>query len=384
MKFFQFKSLIVILLVFAFSCKNKTKGIEEVKEQSVDLPLKHAKGFSVKSYKDYKVLEIYSPWPKADKTFKFALVDKEKKDSISLNSDDFEAIIPIPIESIVVTSTTHLPGLELLGEEQKLVGFPGTQYVSSEKIRTRIDDKEVRELGKNEGVNTEVLLELHPEIVIAFGVDGNNSALEVVKKANIPVIYNGDWVEASPLAKAEWIKLFGVLFNKEDQAETVYNAIESEYLKAKTLAENVKIKPSVFSGAMYKDVWYMPNGTSSEAQLLKDANANYVWKNTQGAGSLALNFETVFNKAKAASIWINPSFYTSLDELKHANKHYTKFDAFTQDQVYSMSNTKGATGGVLYYELGQARPDLVLKDLIKICHPELLQDYELFFFQKLH
>ncbi|WP_299781393.1 ABC transporter substrate-binding protein [uncultured Formosa sp.] len=384
MKFLPFKSLFLVFFVLVFSCKDNTKTVKVVQEQGVDLLLKHAKGFSVTSYKNYKVLEIYSPWPKADKTFKFALINKENKDEVSLNSDDFEAVIPIPIERIVVTSTTHLPGLELLGESQKLVGFPGTKYVSSKKIRARIDADEVRELGKNEGVNTEVLLELRPEVVIAFGIDGNNNAMETVKKANIPVIYNGDWIEASPLAKAEWIKLFGVLFNKESKAESVYNTIETEYLEAKKLAENVAEKPSVFSGAMFKDVWYMPNGTSPEAQLLKDANANYLWKNTQGVGSLALNFETVFNKAKAANIWINPSIYSSYDALKSANNHYTKFEAFKQKQIYSMSNTKGDTGGVLYYELGQSRPDLVLKDLIKICHPELLQDYDLFFFKKLN
>ncbi|MFB9052634.1 ABC transporter substrate-binding protein [Formosa undariae] len=384
MKPFQLKFLVILLFVFAFSCKNDAKAVKEIQEQSIDLSLKHAKGFSVKTFKNYKVLEIYSPWPKADKSYKFALVDKDQMDIVDLNADDFESIIPIPIERIVVTSTTHLPGLELLGEDEKLVGFPGTQYVSSEKNRTRIDNKEIRELGKNEGVNTEVLLELRPEVVIAFGVDGNNSSMETVKKANIPVIYNGDWVEETPLAKAEWIKFFGVLFNKEDKAEAVYNSIETEYVMAKTLAKNVENRPSVFSGAMYKDVWYMPNGTSSEAQLLKDANANYLWKNTQGSGSLALNFETVFNKAKMGDIWINPSIYGSLKELEKANVHYTKFDAFKQKHVYSMSNTTGATGGVLYYELGQSRPDLVLKDLIKICHPELLQDHKLFFFKKLN
>ncbi|WP_159024057.1 ABC transporter substrate-binding protein [Formosa sp. L2A11] len=385
MKFFQLRSLFLVFFVLIFSCKdNEVKKIKVVQEQGVKLPLKHAKGFSVTSYKNYKVLEIYSPWPKADKTFKFALVDKENKDKVVLNSDDFEAVIPIPIERIVVTSTTHLPSLELLDEEQKLVGFPGNKYVSSEKIRAQIDAGKVRELGKNESINTEVLLELHPEVVIAFGIDGNNSALETIKKANIPVIYNGDWVEGSPLAKAEWIKLFGVLFNKEVKADSVYNTIETEYLKAKKLAEHVAKKPSVFSGAMYKDIWYMPNGTSPEAQLLVDANANYLWKNTKGVGSLALNFETVFNKAKAANIWINPSIYSSYKDLEKSNTHYTKFNAFKDKQIYTMSNTKGETGGVLYYELGQSRPDLVLKDLIKICHPELLKDYELFFFKTLN
>ncbi|QDO95415.1 ABC transporter substrate-binding protein [Formosa sediminum] len=384
MKIIQLKSLLLVLFICTFSCKQETKTTKEIKEKGVALNLKHAKGFAVKTFKNYKVLEIFSPWPNADQSYTYALVDRTKLEDITLNSDEFDAVIPIPIQRIVVTSTTHLPGLELLEEDQKLVGFPGTQYVSSENIRTRIDNNEVRELGKNEGVNTEVVLELRPDVVIAFGIDGNNSTMETIKNANIPVIYNGDWVEDSPLAKAEWIKFFGVLFNKETQAETVYNSIETEYLKAKTLAEQVEEKPSVFSGAMYKDVWYMPNGTSSEAQLLKDANANYLWKNTKGAGSLALNFETVFNTAKAAKIWINPSIYRSYKELESANAHYTKFDAFKHKNIYSMSNTKGATGGVLYYELGQARPDLVLKDLIKICHPELLQDYDLFFFKKLN
>ncbi|WP_066217603.1 ABC transporter substrate-binding protein [Formosa haliotis] len=380
----QLKSLLLVFLVFVFSCKNEAKQVKEVQDPGVDLPLKHAKGFSVKTYKNYKVLEIYSPWPKAEKTYKFALVDRAFQDKVDLKSSDFEAVIPIPIERIVVTSTTHLPGLELLDEAHKLVGFPGTQYVSSEHIRHRIDNNEIRELGKNEGINTEVLLELRPELVMAFGVDGNNRALEQVKNANIPVMYNGDWVETSPLAKAEWIKLFGVLFKKEAQADQVYNIIETEYVNAKKLAATVSDKPSILSGAMHKDVWYLPNGTSAEAQLLQDANTNYLWKNTQGAGSLALNFETVFNKAKAADIWVNPSFYASLEDLKTANQHYSKFTAFKAKQIYTMANTKGETGGVLYYELGQSRPDLVLKDLIKICHPELLPDYELYFYQKLN
>ncbi|CDF79759.1 vitamin B12 ABC transporter, B12-binding BtuF [Formosa agariphila KMM 3901] len=384
MNSFQLKYFIIVFFVLAFSCKNDTKSVEIPEEHSIELVLKHAKGFSVKTFENYKILEIYSPWPKAEKTFKYALVDKTNPNKASLNSDDFDAVISVPLERVVVTSTTHLPSLELLDVACTLIGFPGTQYVSSENIRKRIESKDIRELGKNEGINTEVLLELHPDAVIAFGVDGSNRSLEMIKNANIPVIFNGDWVEASPLAKAEWIKLFGVLFNKEAKAYKVYNDIESEYLKAKTLAENVTEKPSVFSGAMYKDVWYMPNGTSPEAQLLKDANANFLWKNTQGSGSLALNFETVFNKAKMADIWINPSIYSSLNDLVDANVHYTKFDAFKQQNIYTMSNTKGATGGVLYYELGQSRPDLVLKDLIKICHPELLQDHELFFFKKLN
>ena len=214
-------------------------------------------------------------------------------------------------------------------------------------------------------------------------MQGVNKTFENIKKANIPVVYNGDWVESSPLAKAEWIKFFGVLFNKEKEADSIFNSIENEYLKARELASKITQKPTILSGAMHKDIWYLPNGNSTEAQFLSDANVNYLWSETTGTGSLALNFETVFNKAKNADIWLSPSNYPSLEALKRANSHYSKFEAFKTKRVYSFNNTSGKTGGVLYYELGTARPDLVLKDIIKICHPELLKDYETYFFKPL-
>ena len=156
-----------------------------------------------------------------------------------------------------------------------------------------------------------------------------------------------------------------------------------EYLKAKELARKTLNTPTVLSGAMHKDIWYLPKGNSTEAQFLEDANVNYLWSDTSGTGSLALNFETVFNKGKDADIWLSPSYYGSLLQLKSANEHYTKFSAFKTRQVYTFNNTLGETGGALYYELGTSRPDLVLKDIIKICHPEVLQNYEPYFFKPL-
>lgn len=379
----KLRCLLIVCSVVLLGCKNDVKQTKETEKKQEVLSLRHAKGFAVKIYEGYKVLEIKSPWPNSEATYKFALVDKNSPIKVNLKKDVFDAVIATPIQDIVVTSTTHLPALELLEEDEALIGFPGTDYVSSELFRTRITENKIRELGKNEGINTEVLLELHPDVVIGFGIDGNNKTFETIQKANIPVIYNGDWVEDSPLAKAEWIKFFGVLFNKEQEAAQIYSKIESDYLEAKNIAATVKNKPSILSGAMHKDIWYLPSGTSAEAKFLKDANTNYLWKNTTGSGSLSLNFETVFTKAKAADIWINPSYYGSYSDLETGNTHYTKFDAFKAKRIFTIANTKGETGGVLYYELGLSRPDLVLKDIIKICHPELLPEYDLFFFKAL-
>ena len=390
-KRFTYQFLLLCLVAVFLNCKNKTKGVEgdntsteakiEYQNLKQDIVFKYAKGLTIEGSYDKYLITIKSPWKNAQNDLVYELLDS----TIAYVDDipkHLEAVFYHP-KKIVVTSTTHIPSLELLGVENKLIGFPGTDYISSEKTRQRINDGFIRELGKNEGLNTEVLLEIRPDVIIGFGVDGVNKAFENIQKANIPVIYNGDWLEDSPLAKAEWIKLFGVLFHKEKEADSIFNSIESEYLKAKELALKTTNKPTVLSGAMHKDIWYLPNGSSTEAQFLNDANVNYLWKDTTGTGSLALNFETVFNKAKGADIWLSPSYYSSFDALEKANKHYTKFEAYKTKQVYTFNNTLGETGGALYYEFGTARPDLVLKDIIKICHPELLKDYEPYFFKPL-
>jgi iron complex transport system substrate-binding protein len=375
---------LLILFICLLSCKDEPK-LEPVKTETTEkLQLTYAEGFSVDYYDDYKILTIKTPWPNAKKSYRYALISKENVAKTTLLKDEFDGIITNPIEKLVATSTTHIPALELLAVEQTLVGFPGTDYISSDKTRQRIDSGNVRELGKNEGINTEVLLELNPNVVVGFGVDGVNKTFETIKKANIPVIYNGDWVESSALAKAEWIKFFGALFNKEKQADSIFKTIETNYIEAKEIAKQAKTQPTILSGAMHKDVWYLPNGASPEAQFLKDANVNYLWSETAGNGSLALSVEVVLEKAKNADIWLSPSYYTSFEQLKEANTLYTNFDAFHTASIYTFGATKGKTGGVLYYELGTARPDLILKDIIKICHPELLEDYTPYFFKLLN
>jgi iron complex transport system substrate-binding protein len=377
------KFLYLILICGLFACNKKAKTEVITLKENQKKELKYAEGFSITKKHNYSIIEINQPWPYAEKGYKYVVISKANAAKTNFKKDAFDGIITTPINKIVVTSTTHLPALELLQVEETLVGFPGTHYISSETIRTRIDNNQVRELGKNEGINTEILLELQPDVVVGFGIDGGNRSLEIIKKSGIPVIFNGDWVEHSPLAKAEWIKFFGTLYNKERQADSIFTQIEKDYLATKQLALKAKTKPSVLSGAMHNDIWYLPSGNSTEAQLLKDANANYLWKNTKGKGSLQLNFESVFVKAKDADIWLNPSNYSSLEALKNGNENHAMFRAFQNKNVYSITNTTGKSGGVLYYELGMARPDLVLKDIIKICHPELLENYEPYFFKPL-
>jgi iron complex transport system substrate-binding protein len=197
------------------------------------------------------------------------------------------------------------------------------------------------------------------------------------------VIYNSDWTENHPLGKAEWIKFFGALVNKEKEADSIFSEIENNYNIAKALAAQVMTKPTVLIGAMYKDIWYLPQGDSWAARFIQDANGEYLWKESKGTGSHSLNLETVLEKGKEAQYWIGPGQFTSFEQMNEMHTVYSEFEAFQQRKIYSFTTIKGATGGVLYYELAPNRPDIVLKDIIKILHPRLLPEHKLYFFSLL-
>ncbi|WP_298503176.1 ABC transporter substrate-binding protein [uncultured Maribacter sp.] len=376
--------ILITLFLITFSCKRQVDKTTNVELTETKSTLRYANGFTIKKQDSgHTILEVTSPWPNAENGFKYALVPKEKMASVSLNKEEFDAIIPTPIKKIIVTSTTHIPILESLGVESTLVGFPNTDYVSSLSTRKRIDSKKVKELGKNESMNTEIALELQPDVVIGFGIDNQNKAYKTLETANIPIVYNGDWTEQTPLGKAEWIKFFAPFFHQEKKADSIFNTIEKEYLKVKSLASKADKKSTVLSGAMFKDIWYLPGGKSWAAQYLKDANTNYLWKDNQETGSLSLSWEKVLAIGQNADYWVSPSQFTSYKQMEESSPHYSQFKAYKNKNIYTFGNTKGQTGGLLFFELAPSRPDIVLKDLISIFHPEILPNYKPFFYQPL-
>jgi iron complex transport system substrate-binding protein len=372
--------LYILLILSLLSCKKEKEKLTNGSIIKVEKTIKYATGFDIKKTKEYTVLIIKSPFPDAKKNIEYVLTHKKLSDTAKKITDFTQAtVIQVPIKRIVTTSTTHIPMLELLNEETSLVGFPHAKYISSPKTRALIDNGKITELGKEQSINTEILIDLNPDAVIGFSLSSNNKMFATIEKFGIPVILNGDWLEKTPLGRAEWIKFFGVLYGKEELANKIFNNIELEYNKVKNLAKNSKTKPKVLSGVMHKDKWNLPAGESYVAQYLQDANLNYHWQNTKGNGSVSLSFESVSEKANDASIWIGPGYFDSFNQLEEANQHYTQFDAFKNKKVYNFTKRKGKTGGVLYYELAPMQPHIVLKDIIKVTHPELLDSYVPFY-----
>lgn len=377
MKSTYYLFLFVVLAITG--CKNDTSNITKKTPVSANA-ITHAQGLRLYRYDGYTVVKVTNPWPDAKDVLTYVM---QKKGGIVPDSLKQYTTVQVPLKTVVVTSTTHIPSLEALGVENTLVGFPTTDFISSEKVRARIDAGKVKEAGANESLNTEVMIDLSPDAVVGFSISSNNKSLNSLQKSGLKILYNGDWTEQTPLGKAEWIKFFGALYDQEDKADKLFADIVKGYSEALALAKKATTRPTVLSGAMFQDHWYLPQGGSWAALFLKDAKADYLWADSEGTGSLNLSFETVLDKAENADCWIGPSQFTAFKEMTDANPHYAQFKAFKTKNVYSYSSKKGAKGGLIYYELAPNRPDLVLKDLIAILHPELLPGYKTYFFEKL-
>lgn len=307
-------------------------------------------------------LTVLEPWPGATRSKKYAL--------------------DTPPQKVIVTSTTHLPYLEMLGVGERLVGFPGTSYISSEYFREKVASGTIRDIGNDGNLNLELIIGLQPDVVIAFDMGNESTSLDKIEESGIPVLYIADFLETSALGRAEWIRFFGALFNQQHKADSIFSHIANAYESLKTRAQDVKNYPTVFSGIMYGDTWFLPGGQNSSATFYKDAGAQYIWEKDSTSGWLEISFESVFDKAHDADYWLGISTFNSKQELLNQDIRYGAFDAFKNDNIYSYHKRINPTGGYDYFESGYARPDLVLADLIHIFHPEILPDYTTYYFKK--
>ncbi len=372
-----FRLVISLVWITLTCCLSKQK---EGALPTVDFSLKYAEGFKVAYEGKVKWVDVNYPYQGAESGYHYLLVPKG--DSIPFHDKNTQ-VISIPIETIVCTSTTHIPLLDIIDETDKLVGFPTTDYISSLKMRKRVDDGKVVDLGIDKGMNLEKLFVLYPSLVMGYAMSGDLGQLKKIQEMGVPVVINAEYLEKHPLGRAEWIKFMALFFNKEKAADSVFQIIETEYLNTSKLAHKDSVKLSVISGVVYGDAWFMPGGQNFAARLFKDAGCTYLWEEDTSQGFLELSFESVYEKANNVDLWIGVGSFLSLEELKNSDQRYSNFKPFRQKKVYTYNARKGAKGGSEFLELGYARPDIILKDLVKIAHPSLLKNYELYFYKKL-
>lgn len=317
-------------------------------------------------------LSILKPWQGNEQPMHYFLYPKGDRIPNALDSITY---IPVPIRRIVCYSTTQLPYLELLGVEDALVAFPSTQYISTPSIISRVENGQIRDLGQDNAINPEVLLDTEPDLVMMYAVNSPGDEYTSINRADIPVIFNADYLEANPLGKAEYIKIFGALFEKEEKADSIFTAVSTSFEQlTKLTTQDTLTRPTVFSGVVYGDTWFAPGADSWVAEYIKLAGGKYAFDNQPGSGSLQLSFESVYAQCLDADFWIGTGSFNSIHALTLADARYGDFAAVKSHQAYSYMKNQNPHGGAPYFERGVARPDLVLADYIAIIHPELVKD----------
>ena len=345
--------------------------------------IKHATGFSIQYYQNYKILNILGSDSKAGDTLQYVLLERGTTKPKGYPNAQ---VINIPIRSIVAMSSMHIGLLEFLGAENILSGLGNLQYVYSPAILAMIKAGKIAEVGRDQGLNEEKLIEMHPDAVMTVGGTGNKADhYQLLKQAGIPVIANSEWLEKTPLGRAEWVKMIGALLNQEKLVNEKFGEIEAEYGRLAALTKGSANKPSVISGLNTKDAWFLPAGDSYMAQFLKDAGTTYHWANTKSTGSLPINFETVYPIALEADFWVNVGF--GKDDTKKSiltqDSRYSDFKAYQSGNMYSYNNRVNELGSNDFFESGTVSPHIVLSDLIRIFHPELLPEHKLVYYKQL-
>jgi len=370
----------VYTILFLLGCstdanKQSSKFSDDI---ILETSVKYAEGFTINRFEGYKVVIINEVWKDAVNTYKYVLYENEKP----LGITDV-IFIKIPIKTIACMSLTHVAFLESLGVENSIVGISGCNYVNSSTINKEITNFNIKEIGQDQNINYEILVENSPDIVMAYGINSSsNGAINKMKELSLQVVLNSEYMETHPLGKAEWIKFVAAFYNLDGIADSIFNTVEKEYLTLLALTDKIDIKPSVFTGMPWSGSWYIPGGKSFQAQLFKDAGAEYLWIDNDEKSSLVKSKEIIIDEAYDADYWLNQNSYNSITAITSFDANFANFSAIKNKQLFNNDKRLNGKGGNDYWESGVVNPQLVLKDLIKIFHPNLIE-HELYYYRKL-
>ena len=362
-------TFILASLLLLASCVSNKKTSLEAFNQDIYTP-EYASGFKILGADNVQstLIQVFNPWQGAK--------DVEMSYFISRNGEQAPAgftgpTIPAGAKQIVCMSSSYIAMLDALGQVNRIVAVSGIDYVSNPYILAHKDS--IKDMGPE--MNYELLLGLKPDIVLLYGIgDAQTAITDKLKELSIPYIYMGEYLEESPLGKAEWMVVLSELTDSREKGIEIFSEIPKRYLSLKALTESVGQCPTVMFNTPWNDSWVMPSTKSYMAQLVADAGAEYIYKENSSNSSTSIGLETAYGLIQKADYWINVGSATSLDELKTVNPKFADAKAVRERTVYNNNLRLTPTGGNDYWESAVIRPDVVLRDLIHIFHPELVPD----------
>lgn len=327
----------------------------------------------------YTIASIRNPWDTTRLLQRYIIVADSALSTASLPEG---TVVRVPLRNSLVYSAVHQSLISELGAAEAIGGVCDSKYIQDPALLQRIADGDVVDCGSNYTPDIEKIIALSPDAILLSPYE-NSGTYGKIGTMGIPLIECADYMESSPLGRMEWVKFFGLLFGTDDEAERLFATVESEYNGLKSLVDSVGGKrPQVLMDLIYGNTWYVPTANSTMGVLIADAGGINPFDRSGKAGSAGLAGEQVLHEAGDADLWLLRYSQTAdktIAELAGDNPVYSQFQALKSGQVYGCNLEKAN-----YFEETPFHPHLILRDLIKIFHPDIEVGGELRYFSRLN
>lgn len=375
---------VFMLVVVLFACDSKSKVSIHDFNKEVYVP-RYAKGFKIlgSEQAESTIILTTNPWQGSDNVEMLYFVARNgEKAPKGFNGQ----IIAADAGRIVSMSSTYIGILDALGEFGRIVGVSGMDYIMNEYIQDNKD--RIKDIPYD--INYELLLSTNSDLVLLYGInEAQNDINDKLEDLSIPYMYVGEYMEENPLGKAEWMVVFGEIFNNLEAAVSIFEKIEERYLNLKEMValalanKDVNVidektgivrRPTVMLNTPWNDTWVLPHNGSYAVRLIKDAGGDYIYKDNNTKMSLPIGFETAYTLIDSADYWIHLSNITKQQELFEINPKFKDVRTVKENRLYNNNKRLSDGGGNDYWESGVVHPDLILRDLVKIFYPKLIKD----------
>ena len=383
MKIFDRIVAVLCALVFVACAGEPARLLEEF--STVVYEPSYATGFDISGAEGAAstLITVRNPWQGAEGVEKRLFISREGERA----PEDFEGqVIEGSAERVVCMSSTYVAMIDAIGCTERVVGVSGIDFIYNSRVREAASEGRVHDVGHDSNINFELLLTLRPDVVLIYGVAGENGVANAkLDELNIPYLYLGDYVEESPLAKAEWTVVVAEILGVRERGEALFAGIENRYLELrKRVEESATERPTVMFNTPYRDTWYMPSSRSYAVRIVEDAGGQYVYDGNHGTASQPIDLELAYVLTREADYWINVGQYATLEDLRRDNPRFVGAKAVREGRVYSSDRRATAKGGSDFWESAVVNPDVVLRDLVAILHPELnLVSEELTYYKRI-
>ena len=361
------KKLLILLLLptLLMRCARKS--------DSTAPKMEYASGLSIDKHKGYTQVTVYDPWKKGAVRQTYILVPRSEQLPSPLPKG---TVVRTPLHNVLVYSSVHANLIKELGMVSSIKSVCDARYFKIPEIVAGLKTGAITDCGASMSPSIEKVASTTPEAILLSPFQ--NSTYGALANTGTPIIELADYMEQTPLGRAEWMKFIGLLYGREATADSLFREVENHYNVLKKLVEKVSERPEVLSETMTSGVWYVPGGASYKAALFRDAGADYPWADNTDTGSLALDFAQVLYKEHDADYWLVTTYGQKLDKrvMLAIYPHNDERPAFNNHGVYYVDSSTHPI-----FEDTPFHPELLLREYIKIFHGELLPDYELHYYK---